>query len=373
MERTAVVKKITEEILTEFNAFHDRLGRLAKAADAAGPVVDFDRAMAHGLRPGHERLIGHVRVNGVVLKGAMAGIQANGNRFIRGIDNTGKVRHIALGNAWKTKIGKPRPAHTSERNAMDLAYQKGGVSGAAPAPVAPPMVGKATMTPNVPSPGKGDEGDSRLLKSLVSSMKALGGDEKGIHESHVVTFSDGSKALWKPMPTGQIDPKREAVAYEIAKELGMSHLVPETVIREIDGRVGSLQRFVDDAKVAMKIWDEKEMYDGEKDLARSAAFDYLICHTDRHDGNWMVDSGGSLHLIDHGFSLPTMRIEPHYSLLIDRAKRTNLSTDLVRTEWANKWPNVESALGKRGIPPQAIELAKERYFKLMASRTFLDL
>ena len=101
---------------------------------------------------------------------------------------------------------------------------------------------------------------------------------------------------------------RERAAYLINRFLNFD-LVPPTVIREIDGKVGSLQEFVADAKEGREmpqIWLEDKYRD---DLKKMLIFDYIIWNVDRHDRNFLVKDAGIL-AIDNGLSFGNSDFEP---------------------------------------------------------------
>ncbi len=106
------------------------------------------------------------------------------------------------------------------------------------------------------------------------------------------------------------------------------------------------------------MWGEKEMYDGEKDLARAAAFDFLIGHTDRHTGNWMVKEG-KLRLIDNGLAFATVPPKPHGNYMFNmEARHKNLKVPEEVANWDGE--KIGAALKKAGIEGEAIKLVKER-------------
>jgi hypothetical protein len=218
-------------------------------------------------------------------------------------------------------------------------------------------------------PDEGQSGSSPLLHSKVSDMRHLGG---GIHESYVATFEDGNKAVWKPVEGYEKtrgDHRKEAATYDMAKVLGIEHLVPETVVRTINGKTGSLMQFVEATNASR--YREEKRYDGERDLALGAAFDCLICNTDRHSNNWMLDAQEHLHLIDHGYSLHSDDYSTARSSgLVREAINRKLPLEPIQQAWANKWPNLESVMKKQKIAAPAIEQAKTRYFDLMQARSF---
>jgi hypothetical protein len=151
--------------------------------------------------------------------------------------------------------------------------------------------------------------EQHLTAAKITGDRNLGG---GVNTTRLVTFEDGSKGIFKPQSgansdqmRGNIRPgqdmQREIGAYQVAKAVGMTDLVPATVARTVNGEAGSMQQFVAGAKEAA---GAANPYDGRTDFARAATFDYVIGNEDRHMGNWMVKSDGKLNLIDHGLSFP---------------------------------------------------------------------
>ncbi len=115
----------------------------------------------------------------------------------------------------------------------------------------------------------------------------------GFTGARIVTFDDGTKAIWKPT-TGRrsysID--GELGTYAVDEKLG-AHLVPVTVKRTIDGKEGTLQLFVEGA-------DDSVQKMTSPDHLRW--FDTLIRNSDRHAGNYLSVEGRTV-AIDHGVSL----------------------------------------------------------------------
>lgn len=207
-----------------------------------------------------------------------------------------------------------------------------------------------------------------LRASPIAKSDSL--DRPGANESVKVTLDDGTEAVFKPsegetflrvgVPTGGFY-KREAAASSVADILGFGDLVPPTTIREHGGRTGSIQKFVPNAKSAFQIKTEA-MYDGEEDLSRSAAFDYIIGHSDRHQGNWLLSSEGKLTLIDNGLSFPVRKEASDYwngqfwpRVIQQQLKIPDLSG------LKDKWPQVEDALRQHGLNDDAVALTKQRF------------
>ncbi len=146
--------------------------------------------------------------------------------------------------------------------------------------------------------------------------------KKGINPSEVLTLRDGQRerrAIFKPVAGSRrftalqilarlgkgSMARREAATSALAVALGVPY-VPRTIEREIDGRLGSLQ-----------LWDEEAERAGDaaapgRQLDRRAAemvrvFDFLIGNSDRTVRNMMVRASGSTWLpvaIDNSNSFP---------------------------------------------------------------------
>ncbi len=219
--------------------------------------------------------------------------------------------------------------------------------------------------------GGGDTPEAKLGSGEQVAKRALGG---GMMDTYVVTLDNGAKGVWKPQK-GENDAhragikvgtyyKREAATYDVAKAVGLDDLVPPTVKRTINGKRGSLQEFQEGAKVAKLIFDDVERFDGEKDLARGAAFDYLIGHTDRHGGNWML-TDGKLRMIDNGLAFGT---KPNMGFgnykFVERARQLKLKVPDEVAGWDKD--KITTALKKAGIEDEAIGLVQIRLEKLKA-------
>lgn len=150
---------------------------------------------------------------------------------------------------------------------------------------------------------------SKFGSSKVSSSTLLGAKEKGVNDSVILEFKDGTKGIFKQEDMEMGSAESEILAYELSKSLGWD-LVPETIPYTHEGQNGSLQKWVDDAETAF-------MYDGpglrglgkpkpdgpryQEDFDRMSVLDDLLDNGDRHSGNWLVgkdrlwaiDNGGS--------------------------------------------------------------------------------
>jgi hypothetical protein len=78
----------------------------------------------------------------------------------------------------------------------------------------------------------------------------------------------------------------------------VAHVQP-TVFRQLDGEWGALVSFVDDARPALFAG-----VPNVEDAFNVAVLDHVIGNLDRHNGNWLVNTGDRIVPIDHGLILP---------------------------------------------------------------------
>jgi hypothetical protein len=257
-----------------------------------------------------------------------------------------------------------------------------------------PEAGRATVNPDRPmSP---EERRQILGKSPARRSDGLGG---GCNETVLMELADGTMGVFKPArgekPNMRQGVKagtywrREVAASEVADLLGFGDLVPTTTVRmthhpeepESEGwgdlatgeptpawdEPGSIQHYVAGAKEAADVGAEKR-YDGATDAARAAAFDYLVGHLDRHEGNWLL-SKGKLILIDNGLSFPThYHIRDFFNMRFWRNAQLDRLGMPDLTGIRDKWPEVEKALQKSGLESEAIALTKQRFDALTSGK-----
>ncbi len=209
-----------------------------------------------------------------------------------------------------------------------------------------------------------------LAAAPIKRIEPLGG---GVNETHLVTLEGGKQGVWKTASA-----KKEIIISKLASKLGMGDMVPATVEREVNGKIGSIQEYVDKGIPGKNVSNK---FDGPKDLARAAAFDYLTGQVDRHDGNWMLTrkptslfksvkdrltgrkpEGDKMKLIDNGEVFP-----------VEEKAKDMENQDLLReasslkipdlSHW--KWSDVEPVL--KGLDGEAIKLAKARLDALTSS------
>lgn len=135
--------------------------------------------------------------------------------------------------------------------------------------------------------------------------------------------------------------EREEAAYLISEHFDLD-LVPPTVVREIDGRLGSLQLFmssrgystVDEGALSDEEWTKIST---SPDFVTMGLLDAIIANPDRHENNYLVSKGGAdptkLVAIDHGLILDTSFYEhglpvrgPVHALTYDNIKKQSRQT-----------------------------------------------
>ena len=152
-----------------------------------------------------------------------------------------------------------------------------------------------------------------LLRSApVVARRPIG---SGINETWRLTLELEGERTDAAFRTGDTeyrttDPRRrvrdhyafEVAAYELSRLLGLQH-VPVTVLREIDGVHGSLQRWVanayDGIRAVVEYTGSAEVARRERQAQTLRTFDALIYNWDRHPGNVLYDQSGEIFYIDH--------------------------------------------------------------------------
>lgn len=215
------------------------------------------------------------------------------------------------------------------------------------------------------------------LSDAVSSKKVLGG---GVQDSWILEFQNGEHGVFKPESGESISMRdngptcavREVASSDIAQMVGMDDLVPEAIMREVDGQLGSIEAFVPNSSEGGAV----SMSDSPKgQIARSAAWDYFVGNTDRHGGNWMVDKdNGNIQLIDNGLTFPGNGNDRSFrSNLFDEARHDNILIPPDVVHWMEKWDDIEAYMSKNGFTSSQIESAHWRLQQLGAKERFGDL
>jgi hypothetical protein len=146
-------------------------------------------------------------------------------------------------------------------------------------------------------------GDSRLEQLMTAPVQKIElHRSEGKSEAYIVTYQDGSRALFKPAQ-GRNSVAAETGAYALDQLLGFN-MVPPTVPRKLKtgflrgAREGSLQRFVEGAEESTSA--ASHALAQSDSFKRMLFFDYLSANPDRNY-NYLVKDGRYV-LIDNGMA-----------------------------------------------------------------------
>lgn len=162
---------------------------------------------------------------------------------------------------------------------------------------------EVTETPETPW----GEAEEKVHSDSFPTSKPLGG---GVNKTRLV--GNDIKGVFKPETGMEVGtPQAEEAFCLLDRRLGFNR-VPPTTVRNVGGRSGSLQYFVDDATVAFDIGDPDKALDSvvletfdEDQIAQLRQVwieDIIAGNTDRHDGNWMLSESRGVVAIDNGAS-----------------------------------------------------------------------
>jgi hypothetical protein len=108
--------------------------------------------------------------------------------------------------------------------------------------------------------------------------------------------------------------ENEVAAYRLSRLLGLA-MIPPTVLREYEGRRGSLQLWVERARTEQQRHDDGDVAPEPilwmQQRAIMRVFDALVANADRNTGNSLVDDRWRLWMIDHtrAFQRPRGNLE----------------------------------------------------------------
>lgn len=194
---------------------------------------------------------------------------------------------------------------------------------------------------------------------------------------------------------------REVAAYHVSEHFKFD-LVPPTTIREVNGKIGSLQLFMEppDYLSAERFFDnytadEWQAIQNSNDFQKMAALDYILANGDRKDANYLVRTAGgrlardgkdqqpNLVAIDHGLSLdvPTFLhfelVGPLFFLTYDNQKKQPRNNKI--PAWLGQ--QIEDGNNRRteldltflpDIPEQQIDALWSRTQNLIDTNSFLS-
>ena len=139
-------------------------------------------------------------------------------------------------------------------------------------------------------------------------MEDLDSIESGINKAFVVKFKDGTKGIFKPkfgeqnslrwMLTDKGDDgflyTREVMAFNLDDQFLKWNIVPETVERTVNGKIGSLQKWITEKNVTVANDVNRisvlDTFRKTQDAEKMYLFDVLIGNADRHSGNYLINN-----------------------------------------------------------------------------------
>ena len=147
-----------------------------------------------------------------------------------------------------------------------------------------------------------------LDSGTTASIRATLSDGRITHDAHI-QFIDIFRPVFRGSE-GTIEKnfrdtyKFNIAAYRLARLLGIAHMVPMSVEREINGKFGSVTWWLDDVWITEAERRDKKIkppatqeWSDQLNIVR--VFDQLIYNTDRNQGNLLITQDWKLYLIDH--------------------------------------------------------------------------
>lgn len=114
----------------------------------------------------------------------------------------------------------------------------------------------------------------------------------------LVEMKDDGSAIFKKC--SDVSMKYERACSLIDLFLGFD-FVPPTVIREINGEVGSAQHYIENAPTSYELTEHERKAIPKKELLKLDIFDYIVNNEDRHDNNYLIKND-KIYAIDNEFT-----------------------------------------------------------------------
>lgn len=149
-----------------------------------------------------------------------------------------------------------------------------------------------------------DKHEVWLREASVLEVEDVG---EGVTEPRKVTLQHGGTvfhAVYKPIRRGRHKGfwesyQAEVAAYQLDKLLGLQ-MVPPTIVRRVEGDLGSLQLWIPGCDTFKRLQSGVRMTPAlSQDISRMKMFDNLIFNEDRNGGNFLLDTAQNVVLIDH--------------------------------------------------------------------------
>lgn len=168
---------------------------------------------------------------------------------------------------------------------------------------------------------------------------------QGSNEVIFTQFKDGGKGIFKPQEgedfwlrehvKGGEYYKRERASFLVDKFLGFN-MVPTTIIREVEGRVGSMQEFVPNAKSGLEM-NEEEREANAAEFYKLGVLDFIIWNSDRARHNYLATEN-KIHAIDNGLSFgKDVMVIPEVNFLVNHKAPAELIQNLDTFSAGSEW------------------------------------
>ena len=225
--------------------------------------------------------------------------------------------------------------------------------------------------------------ESQMAESRIVSMTAMPGSKEGRAQKVVMLNAMGQMVegvakdhVEKDMRKGNIPPytewRRERLAYLVSQIVGLCN-VPAVVVRRIDGQIGSVMMLVpgDTWRASGLEFDDINT----KEWQKLAVLDWIICDTDRHRRNWIVDDERRFWAIDNDLSFPEKtqwgpfegyRSRPHWYL--SENNDLALADDIARLFTSIKKRDILVQMVKFGIGQMGRAIFSARWDYIVANK-----
>lgn len=157
------------------------------------------------------------------------------------------------------------------------------------------------------------------------------------------------------------DYSREVASYLVSEHFGFD-LVPPTTLRQINGKVGSLQLFMPEKRYELGVEaihrmrpEDDENFEQEPDVHRLAVFDWIIANADRHVHNYMMkmDDEGYVDCSE-GLQMVAIDNGAAFNELFYRMKASPSRNDLPGPYQFLTRNNVTNKTVKMPLPPELL-------------------
>lgn len=234
----------------------------------------------------------------------------------------------------------------------------------------------------MPESNKSDDSGGRDPAAIAAARKGLASLQSVSRQSieteneennpEKITLVGGQSGVFKAREKD--GPHRDVIASLVADAIGLSDLVPTTVVRKEGNEKGSFQQFVENAKPAIDfppLGGAVPSKGWGNDVGRAAAFDFLTGESDRHSGNWLVSDQGKTSLIDNEGAFTGGDTSSDGSMFVSKAVGEKMAVPAAVRSW--DWAKIEPILKEQGLKNSEIMAAKNRLHSLQKAGSFDEL